>query len=49
MDGLHTRVAEADSFITTPDPAPDFEIVSTWWHYQVKGTRPHHGIKPVEG
>jgi len=54
MDRLHTHITTADRFITPPDPAADSfitppdpalecEIVTTWFHYQVKGTRPHHG------
>ena len=43
MEGLLTPVATADCFITPPHPAPDCGIVTAWWHYQVKGTRPHHG------
>ena len=43
MEGLLTHVATADCFITPPHPALDCGIVMAWWHYQVKGTRPHHG------
>ena len=41
MEGLLADVATADDFITPPHPALD--CVTAWWHYQVKGTRPHHG------
>ncbi len=43
MEGLLTHIATADCFITPPDPALDCGIVTEWWHYQVKGTGPHHG------
>jgi hypothetical protein len=43
MEGLLTHVATADCFITPPHPALDCGIVTAWWHYQVKGTGPHHG------
>ncbi len=43
MEGLLTHVATADCFITPPHPALDCGIVTEWWHYQVKGTRPHPG------
>jgi hypothetical protein len=43
MEGLLTHVATVDCFITPPHPALDCGIVTAWWHYQVKGKRPHHG------
>jgi len=43
MEGLLTHVATADCFITPPHPVRDCGIVTAWWHYQVKGTRPHRG------
>ena len=43
MEGLLTHVASPDCFITPPHPALDCGIVTAWWQYQVKGTRPHHG------
>ena len=43
MEGLLTHVATVDCFITPPHPALDCGNVTAWWHYQVKGTRPHHG------
>jgi len=43
MEGPLTQVPTADSLITPPDPTLDCGIVTAWWHYQVKGTRPHHG------
>ena len=43
MEGLLTHVATADCLITPPHPALDCGIVTAWWHYQVKGTRPHRG------
>jgi len=43
MEGLLTHVATADCFITPPHAALDCGIVTAWWRYQVKGTRPHHG------
>jgi hypothetical protein len=42
MEGLLTHVATADCLITPPHPALDCGIVTAWWHYQVKGTQPHH-------
>ena len=42
MEGLLTHIATADCFITPPHPALDCGIVTAWWHYQVKGKRPHH-------
>ena len=43
MEGMLTHVATADCSITPPHPALDCGIVTAWWQYHVKGTRPHHG------
>ena len=47
MEGPLTQVPTADSLITPPDPTLDCGIVTAWWHYQVKGTRAHHGSRPT--
>ena len=49
MEGLLTYVATADCFITPPHPALDCGIVTAWWQYQVKGTRPRHGSTTSNG
>jgi hypothetical protein len=49
MESLLTHVATADCFITPPHAALDCGIVTAWWQYQVKGTRPRHGSTTSNG